>query len=109
MSVENGEVIDVAGRSKNNEIILTISDHLDWEDSESHLLMLQEKVNMYLSYIESDQILESYSDARDCVVVIKVVGKYELNGEAKKFYNDASEVISDAGFELRFTLYENNG
>ena len=66
MSVEQTDKIDFIGSDKeSNSIILTISDHLDWEDSERHLLLLQEKLNNYLAFCESGEILEVYPQAKN--------------------------------------------
>ena len=105
MSIEQTKVIDVTGVDKCGNIILTISDHLPWDSGEDHLSLLQEKVNSYLSFIESGQVLEEYPNANNSKIIIDVVGKYELNSEARGFYECASEIINDAGFELRFSLF----
>ena len=41
MSVENFKVIDVVGIDKNESVILTVSDHLEWDEENEHLLILQ--------------------------------------------------------------------
>ena len=55
------------------DVILTISDHLDWSDSSSHQLLLQVKMNRYLAFIESGEIEQSYPSAKGRAVVIEVV------------------------------------
>ncbi|KAA3641876.1 MAG: hypothetical protein DWP95_05915 [Proteobacteria bacterium] len=106
MPIENSKIIDLIGRSKNkeNEVILTISDHLDWSEPDVHLHFLQDKINMYLAYIESGEILEKYPDAENCILVIKVAAKYPLTEEAKEFYNCVKPIIKEAGFSLKFSL-----
>jgi hypothetical protein len=36
--------------------------------------------------------------------VINIAGRYQLNESAKDFYEKASMIVKDAGFDLRFTL-----
>src|SRR6266540_2021756 len=61
MSISETDKIDVIGiDSASGDVILTVSDHLDWEDVGTHLLQLQEKLNTYLAFIESGEMLESY-------------------------------------------------
>jgi hypothetical protein len=63
MSVEQKDVIDAIGVNKESgEVVLTISDHLDWEDTSAHLLVLQDKINTYIAFIESGEILQSMVD-----------------------------------------------
>ena len=88
MSVEQIDRVDLIGvELDSGDVVLTISDHLDWKESdESHLLLLQEKINTYLSFVESGEILESYPSAEDRNVIISVVGKYPLSALAQEFF-----------------------
>lgn len=85
---------------RTDEVVLTISDHLDWTDKSAHLLALQEKINSYLAYIESGEIFATYPNARGRSVVIDVVFKHEAEGEADDFLSMATEIVAAAGFKL---------
>ena len=107
MSIVQSDKVDFIGVNKElNTVILVISDHLDWTDSDCHLEMLQDKLNSYLSFIESNEIYDAYPKAMGKNIIIEVQGKYPLNKEAEKFYGQAREVIRGAGFDLRFKLLE---
>jgi hypothetical protein len=108
MSIEDVDKIDlVAGERKTGDMILTISDHLDWDEKEGeHLIVLQKKLNTYLEFIESGQIYAKVPQAAGQKIVIHVMGKFPLSDEAKKFYRLAGKAIEDAGFSLRFELFE---
>src|SRR2546427_9504377 len=57
MPVENHGLVDAIGVVKESgAVALTISNHVDWEDSRAHLLSLQEKLNRYLAFIESGEL-----------------------------------------------------
>ena len=47
-----------------NKLALMIADHLDWENELQHLTLLQDKINAYVSFIESGQIYSVYPDAK---------------------------------------------
>jgi hypothetical protein len=108
MTVAQNDVIDFAGEDNSTgNVRLTISDHLDWNDPKNqHLLVLQDKFNTYLAFIESGQLYEQFPQARGKHIVIWVHGKYPLNTEAQHFYSHARAKIRDAGFELVFKLAE---
>lgn len=54
MSIDQRDTIDVIGvDKKSNQVILTISDHLEWT-ADGHLYLLQEKLNIYLRSLLSD-------------------------------------------------------
>ncbi|MEZ5363690.1 MAG: DUF6572 domain-containing protein [Bryobacterales bacterium] len=83
-------------------MILTISDHLDWSDSLEHQTLLQTKLNSYLAFIESGEILEHYPDARDRAVALRVVFKYDPDASGNEFLRRARSIVESAGFALRW-------
>jgi hypothetical protein len=106
MSVDQPKVIDFVGVDKaSGEVILTIADHLDWNDSRAHQMILQDKLNSYLAFIESGEILESYPDSKDRPVVINIVFKYKPDQPGQQFFAKAREVIESAGFSLRYEVF----
>ena len=58
MTIEQINKIDIIG-IKNNEgyVCLTISDHLNWDNENKKIEILKDKINSYLMFIESGQIL----------------------------------------------------
>ena len=106
MSIEQRKVIDIVGVDEEaNEVVLTISDHLRWDDPKSnHLLLLQDKINDYLAFIESGELLETYPDAKGRKPIIQVYAKHPLNDVAEQFYKKVAQIVANAGFELRFRL-----
>ena len=108
MSIEQTDVVDSIGvGQESGEIILTITDHLDWKSSkQNHLLLLQEKINTYLAFVGSGELTETYPDAEGRVVVINIVGKYSLSDEARQFVDQASSVVSGTGTRLNFELFQ---
>ncbi|RZK26047.1 MAG: hypothetical protein EOO43_03900 [Flavobacterium sp.] len=79
MSVDQKDKIDIISTSPEGKIILTISDHLQWDEKDEHLLMLQDKLNSYLEYIKSGQIFKSYPTAKNKNLTILLNLKYEPN------------------------------
>ncbi len=108
MSIEQTDTVDFIGVNEpENEVVLTISDHLEWgTDAGNHLLLLQDKINTYLSFIESGELLESYPDANGRKAVINIVGQYPLNQEAENFIGQVKPIVSNAGMSLRFEEFE---
>ena len=74
MSVEQTDVVDILGVDRETgHVVLTISDHLDWSDSVGRQTILQKKLNTYLTFVESGEILGQYPDAKDRPVAFRVV------------------------------------
>ncbi len=108
MSVDQKDVIDFVGRSKaTGDIVLTISDHLDWDENLEHLYALQEKINCYLGYVESGQHVETYADAKDKKVQILILFRFHPPpGEVQEFLVGAQETIESLGHSFSYQVHE---
>jgi hypothetical protein len=103
MSVEEIESVDAIGISRaTNEVTLVIADHLDWRDGHRHMLLLQEKLNTYLRFLESGEVYQAYPKARGRRFVIEIVGQHDPTDAAKEFLAYVTRAIDAAGFALRF-------
>jgi hypothetical protein len=104
MSVEQKDVIDVIGRDKaTGEIVLTISDHLDWSATLDHLYVLQEKLNAYLEFVVSGQLLEGYPEAKEKKIRIQVLFFVAPPpGEAHTFLMAAKQTVEALGYSFTF-------
>jgi hypothetical protein len=57
MSITETNKIDIIATHASSSIVkLVITDHLSWEDFDSHAQMLEDKINTYLTFIESGQL-----------------------------------------------------
>ncbi|EGU30886.1 hypothetical protein VIBRN418_16406 [Vibrio sp. N418] len=103
MTIEQLDKVDFIAHD-DEKVTLVISDHLEWDDGNEKLLMLQDKLNLYLSFIESGEIYERYPIANGKLFEIRVVSKYQPNHEAEQFISLVSKVVSDAGFSFTLEL-----
>jgi hypothetical protein len=57
MAIDEPDRIDfIATRPGSSEVLLVISDHLDWDDPHGHALALQTKIDRYLAFLDSGQL-----------------------------------------------------
>jgi hypothetical protein len=102
LSIEDTNKVDAIGLEvASGKVILTITDHLDWEDEHKHFLALQDKVNAYIRFVESGELLATYPKATDRRPVIDVVTRFELPQSALLFLDRIRPVLRSAGIELR--------
>jgi hypothetical protein len=104
MSVENLKTIDVVSIDLNGNAILTISDHLEWDIENKHLLILQNKINAYLSSIEEGDLYKSYPNAKDRNIWINVVAKYPPNKEGRLFLERIKKALEALGYGFNFSI-----
>jgi len=55
MSVSEPATLDGFAIGNNGEAVLMLFDHLPWDNEGEHLMILQEKINSYIAYIETKQ------------------------------------------------------
>lgn len=104
MSVLDEGIIDFAGLEKN--LILSIFDHLVWEgeSDDVHLLMLQNKINDYLRFIEGGEVNENFKPEDYDKIIIRVIAKYPFSSDCIEFLNMSKQIINDAGFGLEWEI-----
>jgi hypothetical protein len=100
MTVEQIQVVDFVGIDPSGKAVLTIADHLSWDDIESHLFTLQEKLNAYLRFIESGEMIEKRPDLAGHAILISVVLKFPIPREADWFFAKTSAAVEAAGFSF---------
>ncbi|SDI05163.1 hypothetical protein SAMN04488136_15011 [Vibrio xiamenensis] len=99
MSIEQKNKVDMITQL-NDKVVLVISDDLEWDEKNQKLLLLQDKLNAYLSFIESGQLSDKYPNLDNNRIQIRLISKYAPNAEAEKFLSIASQSVKQAGFEL---------
>src|ERR1051326_4943478 len=105
MAVDQPNVVDIIGKNKDGEIVLTISDHLGWDDCQAHLQVLQEKINTYLTFVETGELYQKYPEARGLPVVIEVMFHYPLLSIAHAFLASAKRDLGEAGVAFRYQMF----
>lgn len=105
MSVEDEGLVDIIAIDKSDSVVLTVSDHLDWSDPVKHQSILQAKLNRYLAFVESGELLDRYPAGRGRRVKIKVVFKFAPDALALEFLSTAQKIIEAAGFTLQTTVF----
>ncbi|RDI38383.1 DUF6572 domain-containing protein [Falsibacillus pallidus] len=105
MSIEDKDKIDSIGINKETGIVtLALTDHLDWSNEYEHLVLLQDKINLYVSFLESGEVYESYPQAKGKNFEIKIFSKFDLTENALEFLNVAYSTVKEAGFNLSFEV-----
>ena len=106
MSVENESVVDIISiDERQSAVVLTISDHLDWSDTTQHQMVLQSKLNRYLAFVESGELLEQYPAGNGLRVKFRVVFKFKPDKTAIEFLTKAKKIIEEAGFSLETEVF----
>ncbi|KGO94128.1 DUF6572 domain-containing protein [Flavobacterium subsaxonicum] len=102
MAVDNKNVIDAISTDFEGVVVLTISDHLEWDDDNKHLLILQNKINVYLDVLQNGQIYESYPDSVGKAFRIQIALKYSPNKIGFDFLNQIQIVLRDNGYDFKY-------
>lgn len=109
MSITESKVIDIIAvpEGEPDNVVLVITDHLEWGDKAQqgeHLLLLQEKINAYIAFIESGELLETYPPAKGKNPKIRINGLYELPEQGESFIDRVTKVLKGAGIGMEFVI-----
>ena len=108
MSVEDINVVDFTSIDAIGRVVLSITDHLDWNNICEHLSLLQNKLNKYLDFIESGELLEKYPQAHGRSVLISLYMKHDIINEGKRFLEKVKTFLKKAGYDFEYRVYNSN-
>jgi hypothetical protein len=107
MTISQTRTIDWLGIEKETgHISLTLVDDLDWEQEQAHLVVLQEKLNTYLAFIESGELFERLAVdvgrdvPRSTAIKVTILAKFAVTPQARAFLSHAANGFRQAGFSL---------
>jgi hypothetical protein len=108
VSVDQRKIVDAVGTDKvTGVVVLTIADQLDWADVSTHLRILQEKIDDYLNFLESGELLTAYPATEGKKVKINIMFRYApLDGDVFKFLSRVQTIVEQAGYLLSHGVFE---
>ena len=77
-----------------SRLILLITDHLDWTNEYEHLLQLQNKINAYISFLESEQYRDIYPEKQFSTYSIEIHFKFEMTSNCIKLIETINKQLS---------------
>lgn len=103
MSVVDTDSIDAIGLDKEaRRVFLSIIDPLVWDQENVHLFTLQEKINTYLHFIESGELLKAMPDSEGFDIAIELILKHMPTDEAITFFDKSMQILFDKGIVFVF-------
>jgi hypothetical protein len=105
MSIEDKNIIDIVSIDDEDNAVLTITDHLEWDTENEHLLILQDKINSYLGAIEGGELYTKYPNAENRNIIIRVIGLHSPTEEGQVFLERVKEVLETGGYSFQFKLH----
>ena len=108
MSVDITDAIDMISESKRTGAVqLIISDHLPWEDPESHITVLQRKIDRYMILIQSGEILTMSPFSNSKPKVIQVYFMVDPpSGTPIKYLKEVRRQLGKAGVGFEWGLFD---
>lgn len=111
MAIDDLNSIDgMAFDESRKALCLLLTDHLAWSGKNTlseydHLILLQKKLNAYLSYLETKQYEERFSE-EITMAVIEIHFKYEITENCEKFLNAVQSQVGQYGVMLEAHIGE---
>lgn len=105
--LQDTNVVDFITRGEDGSIGLVLADAFDWQDEQTHLILLQDKVNRYFDFIDSGEAHRHF-DCKDAdppvPVIIRVVLQHPPTPEGVRFFEELGKVAAGAGIGLLVEL-----
>lgn len=105
MGIDKADLIDAIGVDKNTgEVVLSILDAHDWDEEREHLLLLKEKINRYLGFVESGEIQQFYPSAQDQLYRVDIHFRCQPPDTVVGLLVEAQNVVLEYGGKLRWSI-----
>lgn len=82
---------------QSGKVILSITDEHGWESPRDHLLILQEKINAYLSFIKQKEYLKIKPEYDGKDFVIMIISKLPYPKEGVAFLEKVQQALKPRG------------
>lgn len=105
MAIDNTGTIDSVAY-ESDILILQLYDHLDFEDEfeYDHMIMLQDKLNTYIWYIDSKQYQDTYCGKEFLHFVINIFFMFEPTELCKRFLENTNLKLSDVNIHINYSV-----
>lgn len=108
MSVTDLDKVDAMGLSQDGKVMrMLIADHLDWEDEEVHLSILQDKINAYIAYIEGGDWKHRYSMKLDGAE-IQIDFLYDIPETCEKFLQVVQDQVGQYCIRIKAVVVDDS-
>lgn len=105
MAITETNQIDSLGISKDKtSLALLLTDHLDWENEKEHLLLLQDKINAYIGFIQDKQYESIYPDCQFSNYIIDIRFKENITQNCADFLNVVATQVSPLSITIQVTV-----
>ena len=97
--------------SRRIALVLLLTDYLAWEGPDApreleHLSLLQDKINAYVSFLESGQFKESYPGEDFAMAAIQVHFKHPITENCEKFLSAVQDQVGQLGVKIETVIAE---
>ncbi len=106
MSLRKTEIIDfVSINATDNMIVLSIADDEGWANEDKHIDLLEEKINTYLYYVDSNGIWADFPDCKGKKIKIDVILRKKIPTVGKEFLEHCKKSVLKYGILFEFYQY----
>jgi hypothetical protein len=103
MAVDQPNSIDLV-TTGDGVVTLSVADHLDWANEYWHVEQLQAKLNCYLEFIDSGELVDKFPEAGDQRPCITVHFVYSPTAAARDFLLATASTIEAQGIGFSYDV-----
>jgi hypothetical protein len=99
VSITDVDSVDNIAETNNGEVLMVITDHLEWENLSEHLTLLEKKLSTYVFFLESGMIFERHENLRGKKFILVVDCKYPPAPGAIDYIDHVRPIVQGYGFQ----------
>lgn len=105
MTIVQHDKVDGVGIDRaSQEVVLVISDHLNWDDDADHFSNLERKISSYLDFVRTGQLYEQMPEAQGLAVRFRLICEHGYNEKIEEILNSIEEELTGMGIRFSWGL-----
>jgi hypothetical protein len=102
MSLHDVDAIDYIGVNVLfKRVYAGLFDDLDWRDERVHQDLLTKKIDRYIRYFRSGQLLLNYPKVRGYEIMLEYVSMHPMTPSALEYWKTRERIIVEAGYKVQ--------
>ena len=102
--LDENKVDGLAVTDDSKGLILLLADHLEWTEEYEHLILLQNKINAYITFWENKQYKQVNKKLRPEYCIVEWHALYEPTEKALAFLEQVNKQTSDILFQVQYSV-----
>ena len=108
-SQKTQEIDIISANAEEGKVYLTITDTMTWDSKKEKLLLLQDKINTYMNFIQSGKLVELHPQTKSLKPVVALATSEQPDSQGLAFLEQVKQLMDKVDVEFKWKLMVKRG